>query len=332
MKYRMIMEETNILRILIVCCALCYSNYSLAEEGVLNKTEHAPIGALITDIGDFDRQTKQFDATFWLWTLTNSEDVNPLGDIIFPNAKEIRDSSIETVPTAKGIWITRKVRGTFRHAWNMTNFPFDSQTLTIRLESSGLDYSRLRFVDDGITSIVDPKIVIPGWMVQGASLYADKVTYHSNFGDPRLPKNTEVTYTAADVSITLKRSSYTAFWKLTIAAFTAAALAIPAFFKRLDAQSRLGLIAASVFADVLSMQSASSDLGAVEYLTLVDQIHILVLIYTCIATVFVLYTHEHLEHHGNYDRLRWGGLKVGMTSTIILFSCIGLLVFRAYFQ
>lgn len=294
--------------------------------------EYAPLGALITDVGDFDRQSKHFDATFWLWTLTRNLKDNPIENLSFPNAVEIKESQISTEKTDQGFWVTRKIRGSFRHPWNMSDFPFDGQTLAIQLVAADRNYSRLRFIDDGTASIVDSNLKIPGWDIEGASLYAGKTTYRSSFGDPRIPKDSEVTYAAADVSITLKRTNYAAFWKLTIAAFVAAGLAIPAFFVRLDAQSRLGLLTASVFADVLSMQSASSDLGAVEYVTLVDNIHIVVLIYTFIATVFVLYTHAHHMHLESLQSLKWSGYRVGLTSTLCLILAVTALIWRVWSQ
>lgn len=292
--------------------------------------EHAPMGALIVDVGDFDRQGKHFDATFWLWTLTQRAEENPLEHLSFPNAIEIKESVLNEEKTSKGRWITRKIRGTFRHPWNMSDFPFDNQTLNIRIEVEGRDYSKLRFIDDGVTSIVDPKLVIPGWKIEGAALYADKSNYRSSFGDPRLPKSSEVTYAAADVSLSLKRENDTTFWKLTIAAFVAAGLAIPAFLIQLDTQTRLGLLTASVFADVLSMQSASSDMGAVEYITLVDMIHILVLIYTSIATVFVIYTNAFHSDHELFEVQKRRGYRAGIIATSVLILAMAGYVFRAW--
>jgi len=294
--------------------------------------EYAPLGALITDVGDFDRQAKRFDATFWLWTLTQNPAINPIEELSFPNAIEIKESQTLKEKTDRGFWIARKIRGSFRHPWDMSDFPFDGQTLAIQLVEAGRDYSKLRFIDDGVTSIVDSNLKIPGWDIEGASLYAGKTTYRSSFGDPRAQRDPEITYAAADVSITLKRTNYAAFWKLTIAAFVAAGLAVPAFFVRLDAQSRLGLLTASVFADVLSMQSASSDLGAVEYVTLVDKIHIVVLIYTFIATVFVLCTHSHHMNHESLRALKWNGFRVGLTSTFLLGFAIAFLVWSVWSQ
>ena len=323
-------------RAIWVCIFLLWSHGSLCDaqnQSQKNQPiEYAPLGALITDVGDFDRQGKRFDATFWLWTLTTNPESNPLDGLNFPNAIEIKESVVTRENTPRGYWITRKIRGTFRHAWDMTDFPFDGQTLGIELVATGRDYSRLRFIDDGITSIVDTNLHIQGWEILGASLYASKMTYRSNFGDPRIEKSAEVTFAAADVSVTLKRANYAAFWKLTIAAFVAAGLVIPAFFIRLDAQTRFGLLAASVFADVLSMQSASSDLGAVEYVTLVDKIHILVLIYTFIATVFVLYTHEHHIRPEASPSIKWYGFRMALITTFVLLMGITALVWRVWSQ
>lgn len=292
--------------------------------------EYAPLGALITDVGDFDRQGKRFDATLWLWTVTTNPNSNPIEDLNFPNAIEIKESILHKEKTSEGFWITRKIQGTFRHAWDMSDFPFDDQTLEIQVVASRADYSALRFIDDGITSIIDSNMRIQGWDILGASLYAKKMTYSSGFGNPRVEKSAEITFAAADVSLSLKRANYAAFWKLTIAAFVAAGLVIPAFYIRLDAQTRFGLLAASVFADVLSMQSASSDLGAVEYVTLVDKIHILVLIYTFIATVFVLTTHEHHVYPDSLPAIKWNGFRMGLISTSILVAAIVGLVWSVW--
>jgi hypothetical protein len=316
------------LLLLILLSSGCLTATASPEKS--HRIEYAPLGALITDVGDFDRQGKKFDATVWLWTLSDPDESNPIEELRFPNAIEIKESQIQKEKTPKGLWTTLKIRGSFRHQWNMSDFPFDAQTLDIRIESSARDYTQLRFIDDGVTWILDKNLTVPGWDIEGASLHAGKITRASSFGDPRISKNAEVSYAAADVSITLRRTTYAAFWKLTIAAFVAAGLAIPAFFVVLDAQTRLGLLTASVFADVLSMQSASSDLGAVEYVTLVDQIHILVLAYTFIATIYVLYTHAHHVKHGHFNEMKRTGYEVGLITTFALIAAIGFLVWRLW--
>lgn len=317
-----------------ICLFLIYCSFlpvqAQGQSDKNHKVEYAPLGALITDVGDFDRQGKRFDATLWLWTITRNPETNPLEALNFPNAIDIKESILHKEKTPDGFWITRKIRGTFRHAWDMSDFPFDDQTLEIQVVASGPDYSALRFIDDGITSIIDSNLRIRGWDILGASLYAKKMTYLSSFGNPREERGSEITFAAADVSLTLKRANYAAFWKLTIAAFVAAGLVIPAFFIRLDAQTRFGLLAASVFADVLSMQSASSDLGAVEYVTLVDKIHILVLIYTFIATVFVLTTHEHHVYPDSLPAIKWNGFRMGLITTLVLVIAIAGLVWSVW--
>ena len=317
-------------RLCLIALLLSLSVFSAESHEKTRRLEYAPLGALITDVGDFDRQGKKFDATIWLWTLSDPQAANPIEELRFTNAIEIKESLLQKETTDRGLWTRLKIRGSFRHQWDMSDFPFDAQTLDIQIEATERDYSKLRFIDDGVTWIVDSNLAIPAWTIEGASLHAGKISRSSSFGDPRIPKNTEVSFAAADVSITLKRTTYATFWKLTIAAFVAAGLAIPAFFVVLDAQTRLGLLTASVFADVLSMQSASSDLGAVEYVTLVDQIHILVLAYTFIATIYVLYTHAHHVKHGHFNEMKRTGYEVGLITTLALFAAIGFLVWRLW--
>jgi hypothetical protein len=48
---------------------------------------------------------------------------------------------------------------------------------------------------------------------------------------------------------------------------------------------RFGLLAGTVFAAVLSLRTESSELGTTENNTLVDQVHLIALLYVIVATL-----------------------------------------------
>jgi hypothetical protein len=313
---------------------ISYNNLAFALGAASeNKVEYAPLGVLVTDISEFDRQNKKFKATFWLWTVTDNADSNVIKNIEFSNAIEIKESTIQATRTPMGIWITRKVRGLFRHSWDMSRFPFDNQTLNIAIEATDRDYSKLRFITNGLTSVIDHRLSVRGWDVVGAALYSGHRDYRTNFGDPRIAKDSEIAYAKADINITLKRIDYTGFWKLVAAAFAAAGLALASFGLHLDTAPavgpRFGLLAGSVFADVISMRSSSTDLGAGDYNTLVDQIHILVLFYIAVATVIGVYTHWHFQKYSDSAKIKKIGNLAAVISTVALAAVILLQVYRA---
>jgi hypothetical protein len=311
-----------------------YNKAAFALEAASeSRIEYAPLGVLVTELSEFDQLNKKFKATFWLWTVTDNADTNIIKNIDFSNAVEIRESTIQMVHTPMGIWITRKVRGTFRHSWDMRRFPFDNQTLNIAIESTGRDYSKLRFITNGLTSVIDHRLSVHGWDVVGAAIYSGHRDYRTNFGDPRIANDSEIAYAKADISITLKRIDSTGFWKLIAAAFAGAGLALTSFCLHLDGAPavgpRFGLLAGSVFADVISMRSASAELGASDYSTLVDQIHIIVLFYIAVATAVGVYTHWHFEKYSDSAKIKKIGNLAAVISTLSLVAAVLLLVYRA---
>jgi hypothetical protein len=66
----------------------------------------------------------------------------------------------------------------------------------------------------------------------------------------------------------------------------------------------MGLLAGSLFATVINLSIASTSLGASERLTLVDQIHILSLLYILIITGIAIYSQLSLKRGETADMIR----------------------------
>ena len=52
----------------------------------------------------------------------------------FINADRVTSRLESSTQRGELVWRQRKIRGTFRHNWDLRNFPFDRQTLTIAIE------------------------------------------------------------------------------------------------------------------------------------------------------------------------------------------------------
>jgi hypothetical protein len=302
------------------------------QEGtVVSPQRHvkAPLGAYLTGLGDFDNQKKTFNASFWLWTLTQAGESNILSSMEFPNAVKVESPSEISTPTPQGIWWTRKIAGTFRHDWDMRRFPFDRQSLHIDLEEADNDTSVVRYAADAANSSIDGQLKIPGWRVRGFRIESGDRTYRSNFGDPRLPPGSPSTYTATRLTVDLERSDRSVFWKLTAGALAAAVMAMVSYGLHVDNGSclspRFGLLAGSVFAAVISMRSAASELGALAYTTLIDQVHLLVLLYILVAVATGVLTWTHYRRHNDVKAIHRACYRVGVVSTLALLGALGVL-------
>ena len=103
--------------------------------------------------------------------------------------------------------------------------------------------------------------------------------YESNFGQPALEGLEASSFAAAEVTVKLRRSNWTSFWRISSGAFISLALVLSSFllsFKHIThVNGRFGLLGGSAFANVISIRNVSSKTGAVPYITFIDQIHLI---------------------------------------------------------
>ncbi len=87
----------------------------------------------------------------------------------------------------------------------------------------------------------------------------------------------------------LERTNITAFVNFTAGAYVAAVIALASCAFHVDQGQtmgpRFGLLAGTVFAAVLTLRTESSELGTTENNTLVDQVHLIALLYVIVATL-----------------------------------------------
>lgn len=250
--------------------------------------EQCAIGAYLTALHGFAYAEKTFQADFWLWSHCASEDNKPLTTMEFVNANKTQVAvDIPEVKKQDFLWAQRKITGTFRYAWGLHAFPFDRHTLIIALEESAADTSAFRYLMDAKNSGYNELMVLPGWKISGFRLVEHPGTYHSNFGDPELAPGSGSEYTGMQIQIDLQRTEKNSFFKLVSSLYVVFLLAMLSYFVAVEmppmVNLRLNILVGAVFATVINMLSVSSVLGSEEGITLLDELHILTLIYILLA-------------------------------------------------
>ena len=285
------------------------------------------MGALMTSLSDFDPGDHSFRATFWIWTTVPKQYGNPLNEIDYVNAKSIHVDASVSVPQGNGtVWHQRKMSGTFAHDWNLSDFPFDRQTLAIEMENNAFDASTVVFKPDRANSSSDADLKAKGWTLDGYTVVQQTKKYTSTFGDPTLAPRSPSYYSRLAIVTEISRNGLLTFIKLSIAAIAAILLAIASYFLHIDKgkEPRFAILAASVFALVVSLQTASGA-GGEASLTLVDRFHAVALAYVVVAVVVSIVAHIMFNRQVPMERINRMERIAGVTSTAVLVVLLVLL-------
>lgn len=268
------------------------------DQNVSSATQNAPnfasIGVVIIDAGDFDYPNATFQSTFWIWSSSDSKKTDALENLDIRNAvnKEIITDIEETFESSH--WHLQKIRGTFRNYWDLSEYPFDQQKLKIYLEEGGSDSEKFAYKIDTSSKSYFHNPNLKGWNVEGMNIEVGTTQYDSNFGDPTLKGLETSSFAAAEITVELTRSNWTAFWRISSGAFISLALVLSSFllsFKHIThVNARFGLLGGSAFADVISLRNISSRTGSVPYITLSDQIHLIPMAAIMFGLAITLYS------------------------------------------
>ena len=306
-----------------------------AGVGLLKGPEEVEVGVYITRLDNFDLSSKSFDATFWLWMISPEHAHNRLDDIEFVNAEDVKFSNSFSRVTPDGIWYQRKVVATLHHDWNLRKFPFDRQDLHLKLEEADAYIDEVVYVPEDTKFLVDGQMKIKGWRVVSSQIRPSIKTYMTNFGDPGLRSDMPTSFSGFDIVVQIERTSFAAFWKFTAGAIVAAAIALSSYAFHVDKPQtlspRFALLSGAVFAAIISLRSASTELGIVDYNTLIDQIHLVSLIYVIVATFAGVYTWCLYRRHEDGIAIERLGHRIAFVSTLLLAFVVAGLIRRAMF-
>jgi len=301
----------------------------------LAQTEAAPatcrVGLYLRDLHSFDPTADTFGADFWLWSLCPTADLQPLQTMEFINSDNVAVLlDVGDYP----LWTQRNVDGTFRYDWDERNFPFDRHTLTIDLEEGVEDVHGFFYEPDTANSGVDPELQLPGgWRMTGTRLVGSIKTYDTTFGDPDLPVGGSSQYSRLTLSIDLERTDLGGFLKLTAVVYAAFIFALITYVMHLETATGIGarvsLLAIALFSTAVNLVNASNFLGTASGLTLVDKIHVMVLVYILVAAIVTVVSRLLLDRGVEAAAIAALNLRVGAIVVISFVALNALLIVLA---
>ena len=236
------------------------------------------IGLNIEELYDLDLAADTFGAVLWLWSLCPSAQAAPLETIALPTGTSLDLGELRGSPAGDaGYYQYRRVQGTFRHDWDMSHYPFDTQRLVIPIDETDLGSSVVRFEPDIEASFLSEAIRsrFEDWKISDLALEASVDAVPSTYG---LPGPQPDGYAHLEAAVVLERAHVLTFLKLTAGVFAAALIALLTLF--MDPRSggafgsRLGVLTGVLFGVLLSMRAADAFIGDAARLTLVSNIHL----------------------------------------------------------
>jgi hypothetical protein len=147
------------------------------------------MGLYVTAIDEIDLLGNSFNAQFYLSTLwSKAGGDNPSGSLEVLNAIHHSDIGrfelISNRMYGELEWRLYAVRSKIINPWILTNYPFDSQLLRIRIGMANPIDGSLRFSVDRLNSYVHPELILYDWQMGALDLVSGSVSIVGNLGMP----------------------------------------------------------------------------------------------------------------------------------------------------
>ena len=292
------------------------------------------IGMFINSIDDINIGEKCFTSNFWIWMIYKDSTLDFKNDIEFMSTKKTELLQFALEKKNGLYWNRQKWRNVVMKDWDIRNFPFDKQMLTMYLESAHLDTGELVFLPDRKNSIIDPTFYNNEWRVTNFEISSPIHDYSTTFGDPTLTKGSS--YSFIRIDITIKRTNHwMLFFKMFSGVIIAFLVGMCCFLIDVRQTSpRFAIAVGALWAAVASKITLDSRVPDRITFGLIDSIHILtffmIFLAITLSAIFFKETHSGSSKIFVYSRkadlIAWGSFMV------VYFIVVSLLVSHAVYS
>lgn len=267
----------NTILFLLFCSVLS------SQDNESSESDSVKIEVYIFSVYYLDFHGNKISIDYYVWYF--SKDSLDLIQYFEPvNAVEYVKSNETSEKKGELIYQTIRVNSKLKKQWDVTNFPFDKQTVEVLIEDYDKDNTKLIFIPDTAGSKIDKDIRIGGWRIRDFGIRITDHTYETNYGDPEISSDDYSTFSRAVVYFTIEREGSGLFFKLFIGLFISVLISLVSFFiNPLDLDPRFGLSVGAIFAAIASQYVIASSLPQSSSLTLVDILHDIAYIYIFIS-------------------------------------------------
>ena len=218
-----------------------------------------------------------------------------------------------------------RFQGVFSRKMNLEKYPFDTQVLEMVFEDKRSDVSRLEFVRDRppVTVNDGPAMSIPGYVLGEPKMFVVAHKYPTNFGDISTEAN--VPYSRIIVALPVTRDVLPYVVKIVLPIFiviliTSLIYLLPARLE--DARAGIGITA---MLTIVALQwTTDASLPAVEYLTMLDLVYIVSMLYILAAMVYTVLASRRNRAEMAQALTAKLDRRVGFISLVVYLGILGL--------
>lgn len=297
--------------------------------------EKVTVGAYINDIQQLDFKTNNYTIDLYVWFRWRDPALHPARTMEFMNRyasdDNLRQNLLEEpeVMPDSSLYSIIRYQGRFSTKFNLEDYPFDTQRMTVVMEDTLSGTKSLVYEPDGKDSIaIDPVTTMPGFTVGKPEMRIETNTYPTNFGDLSVTGNEP--YSRIVLTVPVTRPVVAMTIKTFVPIILIIVCASLVFFVRpVYVEGRIGLGITALLTLVALQLSATSGLPDVDYLTMLDKVYLLAYLFIILALTRIVATSwkgEHADHQEIISRndRRWvvwllaayvlGNLLVALTS------------------
>ena len=276
-----------------------------------NSPDKVIVGAYIKDLQDIDLASESFTLDFYLWFRWKNPNINPATTVEtmtsngFQNTttsstggvvgKPLYDAPVD-LPDGYKYQVLR-FQGVFSRKLMLQEYPFDTQTLRVALKDERSDVRKLQYVPDKKPISINKSLMmsIPGFSLGTPTLFIMDHAYETDFGDTSAPP--DIPYSCIVIEIPATRNVLPYLVKIILPIFiviliTSLIYVLPA---RLE-EARTGIGVTAMLTLVALQWTADASLPSVEYLTMLDLLYLLSMVYILVAMGYTVVASRRNRH------------------------------------
>ena len=305
------------------------------------------VGAFIKDVQDIDLAAESFTVDFYLWLRWTNPKIDPAATIEAMNSngfqntttsstggvvpKPLYDAPVDLPDGSK--YMLLRYQGVFSRKLMLQNYPFDTQVLRIVFKYERADARKLEYVPDKKPISIGKSLLlsIPGFSLGTPTLQIVQHQYETDFGDTSTPEATPYSCIRIEIPVTRNPLPYLVKIVLPILIVIFVTSLIYALPARLE-EARAGIGVTALLTIVALQWSADSSLPSVEYLTMLDVIYILSMVYIAAAIGYTVLASRRNKHEIAQALTAAVDRRVGIISLVVYGALIALTVFMHLHQ